>query len=131
MSAAKSWIMGELHVELPSATPVAPQVAPQPTPTPKPRAITYTKLKDGSWGILAGQELSLGALVTVVKRSGETKNEILGELVYAGEGDWVYRIGHNSSRPVRRARAWRPCGYPGCNPSHCDECEGEGYRSGR
>ena len=21
-----------------------------------------------------------------------------------------------------RRRAWRPCGYPGCNPQHCDEC---------
>jgi hypothetical protein len=23
-------------------------------------------------------------------------------------------------------RSWRPCGYPGCSPSYCDECDGEG-----
>mgnify|MGYP001203854126 CR=1 FL=1 len=28
-------------------------------------------------------------------------------------------------------RNWRPCGYPGCNPNYCDECDGEGYSSGR
>jgi hypothetical protein len=28
---------------------------------------------------------------------------------------------------VRRA-GWRPCGYPGCSPGHCDECDGEGWR---
>ena len=27
---------------------------------------------------------------------------------------------------------WSPCGYPGCNPNHCDECDGRGaYRSYR
>jgi len=29
------------------------------------------------------------------------------------------------SRPARPA-GWRPCGYPGCNPSYCDECDGKG-----
>ncbi len=23
-------------------------------------------------------------------------------------------------------RPWRPCGYPGCSPRYCDECDGEG-----
>ena len=35
------------------------------------------------------------------------------------------------AKPARAAmvrRAWRPCGYPGCNPTHCDECDGEGAR---
>lgn len=26
----------------------------------------------------------------------------------------------------RPARAWRPCGYPGCNSTYCDECDGKG-----
>lgn len=34
------------------------------------------------------------------------------------------------SRP-RYRRAWRPCGYPGCSPAWCDECDGEGYVPGR
>ena len=35
-------------------------------------------------------------------------------------------VGPNYSAP-RARRAWRPCGYPGCNRSHCDECEGQGF----
>ena len=31
-----------------------------------------------------------------------------------------------SSAPARR-RNWQPCGYPGCNPNYCDECDGDGY----
>jgi hypothetical protein len=31
----------------------------------------------------------------------------------------------SAPRPTSR-RPWRPCGYPGCNQSHCDECDGEG-----
>ena len=27
-----------------------------------------------------------------------------------------------------RGRRWQPCGYPGCSPSYCDECDGEGNR---
>jgi hypothetical protein len=31
--------------------------------------------------------------------------------------------------PARKVRAnWAPCGYPGCNPNYCDECDGDGYR---
>ena len=37
------------------------------------------------------------------------------------------------ARPTGAARrpGWHPCGYPGCNPVHCDECDGRGggYRS--
>lgn len=35
----------------------------------------------------------------------------------------------SSGRHVRRG--WRPCGYPGCSPQYCDECDGDGYRAGR
>lgn len=32
------------------------------------------------------------------------------------------------ARPTGASRrpGWRPCGYPGCNPSYCDECDGRG-----
>lgn len=26
-------------------------------------------------------------------------------------------------------RDWQPCGYPGCSPSYCDECDGKGRRA--
>lgn len=32
------------------------------------------------------------------------------------------------AKSQRRPRNWRPCGYPGCSPNFCDECDGEGYR---
>lgn len=31
----------------------------------------------------------------------------------------------STPRPTSH-RPWRPCGYPGCSPSYCDECDGEG-----
>ena len=27
-----------------------------------------------------------------------------------------------------RPTNWSPCGYPGCHPSYCDECDGAGAR---
>jgi hypothetical protein len=30
-----------------------------------------------------------------------------------------------AARPARPSN-WRPCGYPGCNPTYCDECDGKG-----
>jgi hypothetical protein len=33
----------------------------------------------------------------------------------------------SSGRSYRQSnRSWAPCGYPGCSPSYCDECDGEG-----
>lgn len=34
-------------------------------------------------------------------------------------------------RSLNRRDSWRPCGYPGCSPAYCDECDGVGYRAGR
>lgn len=36
----------------------------------------------------------------------------------------------SAPRRSSRRRNWQPCGYPGCNPGYCDECDGEGYRPG-
>ena len=33
-----------------------------------------------------------------------------------------------AARSARPARRWHPCGYPGCNPAHCDDCDGRGGR---
>ena len=36
------------------------------------------------------------------------------------------------ARPTGTRRlSWRPCGYPGCNPGHCDECDGKGAGGSR
>ena len=28
--------------------------------------------------------------------------------------------------PAKTRPNWRPCGYPGCNPHYCDDCDGRG-----
>lgn len=57
-------------------------------------------------------------------------------------GRWVWRVpkgrlkeaqqlvqgsATSGSRPApRRQRPFVPCGYPGCSPAYCDECDGKG-----
>ena len=33
--------------------------------------------------------------------------------------------------PAKTRPGWRPCGYPGCCPSYCDECDGRGASTRR
>lgn len=47
--------------------------------------VTCTKLRDGSWG-LRGANLTPGATVTVAKKSGETKTETVGRVLWTGNG---------------------------------------------
>ena len=32
------------------------------------------------------------------------------------------RVAVRTTRAPSRRDEWRPCGYPGCSPAHCDEC---------
>lgn len=55
---------------------------------------TFSKLKNGSWGI-QGTNLVSGQTVTVVKRNGETKQEIVGEIVPSKDTpDYVTKGGY-------------------------------------
>lgn len=103
--------------------------------------ITYSKLKTGNWGLRSTTALTEGASVTVVKKSGDTKSERVGRLVWRSDDGSVFLYacadegrapGSNGARSARRGppRDWRPCGYPGCNPGFCDECDGRGFSSG-
>lgn len=53
---------------------------------------TYTKLRDGSWGIRATAAVSPGSLVTVTKKSGESKSETVDRIVWSGNGVWLCSI---------------------------------------
>jgi hypothetical protein len=95
--------------------------------------VTYTKLPTREWGVrVTGEDLTgaiPGAAVTVRKRSGEAKTEILGAQAGAGDGWATFAVARSASSPSpagRQRGAWRPCGYPGCNPGYCDECDGMG-----
>lgn len=46
---------------------------------------TYTKLRDGSWGIRVAGTATPGQSVTVTKKSGETKTEVVGKVMCSGE----------------------------------------------
>jgi len=82
--------------------------------------VTWIKLNDGTWGI-RGDGLSPGQTVTVTKRDGTSSRVVVGSIVSTENGTTTAKV----SRPYR-PRNWRPCGYPGCNPHHCDECDGKG-----
>lgn len=95
--------------------------------------VTWTKLKSGEWGLRATEALVEGATTTVAKKDGSTSTAVVGKLVWQGNGAFLYGTGPKpaaeqkapAARPAAR-RNWRPCGYPGCCPSYCDECDGEG-----
>lgn len=44
---------------------------------------TYSKLRDGSWG-LRGVGLTAGETVTVTRRDGQTKTETVGRVLWTG-----------------------------------------------
>lgn len=94
---------------------------------------SYAKLRSGDWGVRIEARINTKPLpgdeVLVRKASGETKTETVGAVVWSGGGVFLCSIRRSeASQPRRSSRAWRPCGYPGCNPGYCDECDGEGAR---
>ena len=105
---------------------------------------TWSKLKDGSWGV-RGEALLPGSSVTVTRKDGSKSVVVVGSIVWADPNSTLVlaTVETAPSKPKsnpqaapapRRSnprRGWRPCGYPGCNPNYCDECDGEGYRNGR
>lgn len=104
---------------------------------------SFSRLPSGAWGI-RGKGLVVGAKVAVRKRDGSSSTETVARIVSTDGDGWqtaeiVPSVKPASAKPASPARAparsrprnWRPCGYPGCSPSYCDECDGEGYRSGR
>jgi hypothetical protein len=97
---------------------------------------TYSKLNTGDWGVrVAGSKPSEGERVTVTKKDGTAKAEVIGRVLWSGQGVYLCTIAPKGAAPsappsgggFTRRRAWRPCGYPGCRQGqHCDECNGEG-----
>lgn len=50
------------------------------------KANTYTKLKDGSWGVRAEGTVKAGAVLTVTKKDGSTKTETVKVALWSGNG---------------------------------------------
>jgi len=61
-------------------------------------AATYTKLKNGEWGIRCEGAARKGDLITVTKKSGETKNETVTQVLWSGNGITLCAISQRSAR---------------------------------
>jgi hypothetical protein len=100
---------------------------------------TWAKGRQGDWLARVVGVAQPGDRAIVRSRDGREKTVRLGRIVWSGEGVTLATIaregeGEGGGQPAaRRAvrRNWQPCGYPGCNPNYCDDCDGEGYRPGR
>lgn len=66
---------------------------------------SYSKLRDGSWG-LRGKDLVAGATITVTKKSGGTKVETVGRILWRGE-DGTCLASIEASQPAGRTRDGR------------------------
>lgn len=93
---------------------------------------TYTKLRDGSWGVRAPAGVTVGQTITVVKKSGESKTETIAHVVWEGNGVALCKIeptarSTSTSRPVVRSSSsgrCRGCRGPIVNASHHRAMEG-------
>lgn len=58
---------------------------------------TYTKLRNGDWGIRIQGAARVGDEVTVTKKSGETRIETVRSVVWSGEGVTLATIAQRES----------------------------------
>ncbi len=65
---------------------------------------TYTKLKDGSWGIRVVGKVTTGQTVTVTKKSGESKQETVGKVLWTGDGITLATVSGSPSSPSAPSR---------------------------
>lgn len=91
-------------------------------------AATYTKLRDGSWGVRIDGPAVAGQTVTVTKKSGESKAETVAAVVWSGNGVSVCSIGGRPDGPLTPAQllAAKPArGYGRSRRRDCDDhCRG-------
>lgn len=66
---------------------------PTPRPSVKESVVTWTKLKDGSWGLRATEALDEGSSVQVAKKDGSTTRVTVGKLMWKGNGVFLYTVG--------------------------------------
>jgi hypothetical protein len=83
-------------------------------------ATTFTKLRDGSWGLRIEGSAQNGQSVTVTKKSGEQEVKQVGKVLWTGNGISLATIasngnGHSHSSSRGRGRSY---GDGGCS---CDD----------
>jgi len=100
---------------------------------------TYTKLKNGSWGLRVQGAAAKGDKVTVTKKDGSTKVETISAVLWSGEGVTLCAIAPSAPSSVAgavrsafkkpntgRLRPGMDCPCCGSEPLnarlHCWEC---------
>lgn len=71
---------------------------------------TYTKLKDESWGIRCTSKVSPGEVVTVTKKSGETKQETIKDIIWNKDNVWVCSIVQTQRKSSSPTKTCWECG---------------------
>jgi hypothetical protein len=93
--------------------------------------ITYTKLKSGEWGLRVQGSVESGRRVTVTKKSGESKTEIVGKVIWSGNGISLCTIASHRNNASRRDYQGKMC--PVCDSEpldaslRCWECGYHGH----
>lgn len=87
---------------------------------------TYTKLRDGSWGIKVQGSAKAGQAITVTKRDGGTKTETVEKVVWSGEGVAICSVVEtrraSSSSSGGRRNAHSNGSRPPAGMIECEEC---------
>lgn len=60
---------------------------------------TWTKLRNGEWGLRSEEALTVGTQVWVTRKNGTRSLEWVGPKVWAGQGVWL----HAKGEPVLHA----------------------------
>lgn len=87
---------------------------------------TYTKLRDGTWGVKVPSIKAIsGQKITVSKKSGDTKTEVIGRIIWEGDGVCICTISSGGAqRKSRSPRTGCSCGSreDGTNAYGRDNC---------
>lgn len=81
---------------------------------------SYTKLRDGSWGIRVDGAVTNGQSVTVHTKAGATKTETVRAVLWSGNGVSICAI-QQSERPAGKSRGRRGGTRTGCSCGSVEE----------
>lgn len=79
--------------------------------------VTYTKLRDGSWGIKVAGTAIAGQVVTVTTKAGATRSETIARVLYSGPNYIVCSVVEKPWRQPKRLQSRLSNG-------RCRECRG-------
>ncbi len=85
--------------------------------------VTYTQLRDGSWGVRSDTAVSAGQSVTVKKKTGETKQESIKAVVWTDNKVWLCSIAGNKARSSG-CSCDQSCCRPRCRCESYCKCRG-------